>query len=433
MPNLSFEDVLHGTMDYFDPALSTGLWWCKSVYDVEAVGYNAVCLSSAGKWEDVKYCLGWLEQFAYIFVASPDGDLAAKIRQHVPSMPILAPGQKAFGEYTSVAAVKAALGSDGVHRLLMGAVEVPAEGLLNLAQVDTVDDETVPRTLSGFEQLDRLIGGFRAGEMSLWTGKRGEGKSTILGQILVEGVDQGHKVCAYSGELPAGVFKAWAALQAAGPKAIRSYQDKQTGGTEWRVTDQAAKLIDQWWDHRFYLCDIGLEAAHDEDFILSRFEYAHRVCGCDIFLVDNVMTARLSGDRDYYRAQSAFARRLVRFAKANASHVHLVAHPRKTDGKAIDDSDDVGGTGDLPNLADNVFSVTRLSGVEPGHKGCDAAVLVLKNRRRGMKKTFGLKFHAPSRRYYSRDKSPDKPYGWEISGKQVELSEVHGDDPDNPF
>lgn len=135
-------------------------------------------------------------------------------------------------------------------------------------------------------------------------------------------------------------------------------------------------MIDDWWRHKFFLCDIGAASAHDEDRILDLFEYAYRVHGCDVFLIDNVMTARLTGDRDYYRAQSLFGQRLTRFAKTHEAHIHLVAHPKKTDGRAVDDSDAVSGTGDLPNLADNVFSVARVKESDEAYGHAEAAILI---------------------------------------------------------
>lgn len=433
MANLSCEDILLFEPRFIDPALTTGLWWCQSPEDVQAVGLNAVCMSISAHWEDVQYCSEWIKQFPYIFVASPDRDLVEKVRQHIPSMPVLYPREDAFGIYDNVKALKAACGPAAVNRLLFGAVEEPVAALLDLGEVGTVEETEIPRTLSGLPNFDRATGGFRVGELSLWTGKRGEGKSTLLGQLLLEGIDQGHHVCAYSGELPAQMFKAWTMVQAAGPKYLAQKTDKETGRVYFQATEQAARLINEWWRGKFFLCDIGAENAHDEDRILDLFEYAYRVRGCDVFLVDNVMTAELKGDRDYYRAQSRFAQRLARFAKKRNVHIHLVAHPKKTDGRAVDDSDQVSGTGDLPNSADNVFSVSRINADDPAVATADAAIFILKNRFVGRRERLGFRFHPDSRRYYPSNAKPDKAYGWEYCGEQTDLAELAGEDPEVPF
>ena len=192
-------------------------------------------------------------------------------------------------------------------------------------------------------------------------------------------------------------------------------------------------MIHDWWRHKFFLCDIGAASAHDEDRILDLFEYAYRVHGCDVFLIDNVMTARLTGDRDYYRAQSLFGQRLTRFAKTHEAHIHLVAHPKKTDGRAVDDSDAVSGTGDLPNLADNVFSVARVKETDEAYGHAEAAILILKNRFVGKMERLGFHFHPVSRRYYPIKGTPEKSYGWEFTGEQIGFSDVSGEDTDLPF
>jgi twinkle protein len=96
--------------------------------------------------------------------------------------------------------------------------------------------------------------------------------------------------------------------------------------------------------------------------------------------VDNLMTARFStsADRDFFRAQSNFTGRLVEFAKKFEVHVHLVAHPRKSQGAL--EADDVSGSGDITNRADNVFSLDRLDEKDAQMKGYTAALKVLKNR-----------------------------------------------------
>src|SRR5699024_7745349 len=157
---------------------------------------------------------------------------------------------------------------------------------------------------------------------------------------LLEAIDQGETVCAYSGELPAWKFKYWASLQAAGPQNIRVSRDKLSGKDIPQPTPVAQRTTDEWRRGSFLPHDIGTSTYHDAASILRVFRYAHRRYGAKVYLVDNLMTARFRGsDRDFYRAQSEFVAELASFAHDNNVHVHLVAHPRKTD--RIDDSDEV--------------------------------------------------------------------------------------------
>lgn len=53
------------------------------------------------------------------------------------------------------------------------------------------DVTRLDKVLYGIPNLDRATGGAVMGELSVWTGKRGEGKSTLLDQFLLEAIDQG--------------------------------------------------------------------------------------------------------------------------------------------------------------------------------------------------------------------------------------------------
>ena len=418
--DISFEEILLCFPEYIDTSAG-GLWWCKDAADVMAVKSNAVCLAGLGSWENVKLCKEWISKFKYIFVASPDRELVENVRRYVNWMVILSADPKQFKGFQNVAEYQEAHGGMAFERLMLNARAEASGGLINIADIKRRDMSQIYRTKSGLSILDKSIGGFRAGEMTVWTGKRGEGKSTMLGQMICEAIDQGSKVCVYSGELVKERFKDWTMIQACGPNHIELATDPLTGSQYSLVPAGVYSLIDEWWDRKLYLYDIGIATAHDEDSILSEFEYAARVLGCDVFMVDNIMTARLKGDRDYYRAQSLFTQRLVQFAKAFQVHVHLVAHPRKVDrGKAVDDSDDVSGTGDITNLADSVISMRRVEKDEDSEdNGHDAELMVLKSRETGVRGKIKLRFDRESSRFYQPDKTPNKRYGWELMRQET--------------
>lgn len=418
----SVEDVLLFTERFMDPTQGGFLWWCESAEDVMAQPINSVCLATLGRWEDVQYCKDWICQYPAVLIVSQNREFIEKVKQHVPWLPLLSVRAGAFGEYNTLAELAGALRQDDLERrIVTGAIVEPSSGLIDISTVKPRDLQSIPRALSGFGKLDWAIGGFRDGELTVWTGKRSEGKSTVLGQILLESVDQGRKVCAYSGELTADRFKKWIITQAAGPKFVSTTKDMQTGNEYYSVSDKITAEIDDWWVQKLYLYDLRMASAHDEDSILNEFEYSRRCLGCKTFLVDNIMTARLKGDRDFYRAQSEFTRRLAEFSKSTGSHVHLVAHPRKTGrGVSVEDSDDVSGTGDITNLADNVISVKRVDDAPDGHT---TELAILKSRETGIRGKVSLCFDAPSKRLYTPDSNPNKKYGWEHMQSQ-EFTEI---------
>ena len=54
---------------------------------------------------------------------------------------------------------------------------------------------------SGIEVIDQTLRGLQKTNVSVLTGVRGSGKSTILAQIILTAINDGHNVVCYSGEL----------------------------------------------------------------------------------------------------------------------------------------------------------------------------------------------------------------------------------------
>lgn len=438
-------EVLAFEPRFLDPTLPSGLWFCDNAETVHAVEINAVCLSSGAEWEDLSKIQPFLQAFPYIVIVAPDPGTRKKmtdeLRRRVAGMIFYVATDKAFRGCSSVSELRATHGIKGTEEILLNSVELPVYGLINLADVRPPDVTSIQTVRSGFPIVDKKIGGFNMGEVSLWTGRRGDGKSTLLGQILLESVDQDFRVCAYSGELPDWKFKYWTSLQAAGPANIKMEQDKRSGKTIPTVSPTIQKQIDDWMNRRFFLYDIGSSATHDAETILRMFTYAHNSYGCNVFLVDNIMTARFKTgrDADYYRAQSNFMADLVSFARRAGVHIHLVAHPRKTQtGKHLS-NDDVGGIGDLTNLADNVFSLERSQRKDAvGDKARESvtALAILKNRMWGetsrSSEAIQLNFDSASKRFYRPGRPVDKRYGWDAA-EQTTFEELPDPDPDCPY
>ncbi len=401
-----------------DPSLPTGLWWVRSAEEVHRRGYNAVCLAIGAEWKDVELCGDYLGQFGYIFVAAPPGEWRDKVTAELTdrlTVPVVVPAGESFRDCGSLLEYIDAFGEGAADKLLYKTRELPVQGLLNLAEVDLSAKRDARRTLSGVPMLDKLIGGFSGGAVSVWTGKRGEGKSTLLGQLLLEAVQQCHRVCGYSGEMPKDQFKRALLQQAAGPRYVAWRDDPRSGRRFYAVQSEAAQAIDRWWDKCLFLTDIGRDNAHDEDTILGLFEYARRRYGCDTFLVDNIMTAQLKEESrvGIWQAQSAFTGRLTAFAKKCGVHVHLVAHPRKLQRGDQIQADDVGGSVDITNRADNGFKLERVPEDKLETMGCSAVLTILKNREFGAQGHLKLDFNEKSRRFFQPGGADGRRFSWE--------------------
>lgn len=441
---MEFEKAMEQAVEYLvftprfmDPKAPQGLWICDSLAEVSAIELNAVALGAGCDWDDFLRCQPFLDAFPYLVIVTPNSiareQMVSKLRPRLPGCCIYVIQDAGFRGCRTVGEYVDKYGRDELLSILEGAEELPAYGLLNLAQVERRDMSKVPRTVSRFKVLDQGIGGFFAGEMSLWSGKAGVGKSTLLGQLLLDAVDQGHSVCAYSGELDKDQFRDWIYLQAAGPQHVTYSADPVTGKKVAHADALADRQISEWLGDRFWLFYLEVNTRHSPEGILGQFEYCRMRYGADVFLVDNVMTVdfRDVRDRDFYRAQSDFGLTLATWAKRHNAHVHVVVHPQKQVPDNINEItlEHISGAADLTRAANNVFFLgTHAAETKAGGLAAKPILKILKNRRYGARGTQWLDFDKRSRRYFvDRTGDPNRCYGWDPMAHQLTMTEDRAD------
>lgn len=310
-------------------------------------------------------------------------------------------------------------GPSAIQTAVNNAKVPPMSNVKELADVQAVDLYSLPRVETRIPEIDRVIGGLFFGQVILLTGKRGEGKSTFLSQLLVEALDQGYSVFVYSGELADYHFKRWIDFQAAGPDHIVTNLDK-FGEETYLLTGPVIEQINAWYRGRAYLFDNNAVDGGDE--LESLTETIEKVVcryGVKLVCIDNLMTAMdVEPKDDLYQAQSRFVRALKSIAVKHDIAVVLVAHPRKTKDKL--ENDDVSGSGDITNRVDVVMAYSRnaekLDGADTAE--CDSYLTVTKNRLTGRlilgKQAVRLYYSQKSKRITSESAfgSGPKEYGW---------------------
>ena len=183
---------------------------------------------------------------------------------------------------------------------------------------------------------------FRPGELSVWTGYNGHGKSLMLSQVLLGLMQQGERVMVFSGEMT--------------PERQLKRMVKQCAGLD-RPTVQFIDAIGKWMHDKLWLFNVVGSAAIDR--LLTVFLYGSKRYGMRHFVIDSLMMTDVPEDGPgSMTAQKDAMRKLCDFARRNGVHVHLVAHPRK----GADESKgpgklDVAGSSKITDGADNVFTV----------------------------------------------------------------------------
>jgi twinkle protein len=273
-------------------------------------------------------------------------------------------------------------------------------------------DDVVARFLDGAKHFGaRLPWGLvsdrvriRPGEVSIWAGVNGHGKSQMLSQVVLHLLGQGQRACIASMEMLPVMTMYRMTRQAMGPLMA----------SEGRIRDFHA-----WLDEdRLWLYDQQGTVKSDRIIALGRF--AASELAVQHLVVDSLMKCGVGVD-DYNR-QKSFIDELTALARDTGLHVHLVAHSRK--GRSEDDvigKFDIKGASEITDQVDNVFTIWRNKPKEraaaendPSRSGEPDALLTCDKQRHGeWEGQIKLWFRPRSLQYTLRDcqEAPWPGYG----------------------
>jgi len=264
------------------------------------------------------------------------------------------------------------LGTTYIKTVIEKADYIPVQGMTDMANVKITDPTKMERCITGIYAIDTYCGGYVFPSLNVWTGKRGSGKSTVVGQSMLKCVDEGFNTFVYTGELSAGFYKLWSYLQAVGNNNIVGVADRKTNITNYKPKEGFTEKVDEWIKGKMFIYDDT--NTNKEERLLEMMLEAYKRNNCRVFLIDNLMTVKFKANANgIWRGQSDFIDTLREFALQNNVVVNIVVHPNK--------GNEVGGSGDITNAAHNLFWIKKTSdeGMEE-LQGYDGAVLIEKNR-----------------------------------------------------
>lgn len=321
-------------------------------------------------------------------------------------------------------------GKEAVRDAIQNAVPVENPKIKYMEDVKRVDLSDMEKITTGFDSLDKILGGFYFGQVVLVTGERGLGKSTLVSQFGTFAIDAGYPVMFYSGELMDWYFKAWIEFQMAGAAFINQ-KVSDYGYQSYSVQGQVLPLMEKWYSGKAFIYDNGIlsDGETEEETLLETLESSVTQYGCRVLVIDNLMTA-ISDDMssDLYRLQTEFVKKIARIAKKYNVLVFLVVHPRKSNGTEFG-NDDVAGSSNITNLVDVVLRYSRPRGADIPADTNERLLSVHKNRLTGRTCRDGITmYYQESSKRISETESFDWKLGWD-SGEFIAVD----DDPDLPF
>lgn len=243
---------------------------------------------------------------------------------------------------------------------------------------------------------------FRPGEVTLWGGANGNGKSLVTGQVALSLCAQGERVAIASFEMKPlktleRMARQWSTFKAE-PYLVQ---------TDERIRKEFVDVYEQfgeWTDTRLWLYD--QQGTVEWKQVCAVVRYCAKELQITHFVVDSLMKC-VSGEDDY-NGQKAFVDELTAIARDHQIHIHLVHHIRKpTDESHKPSKYDYKGSGAIVDQVDNIVSVWRNKAKERKREvGGDVDVndpdtlLICDKQRHGeWEGTIGLWFDPQSQQY----------------------------------
>lgn len=305
-----------------------------------------------------------------------------------------------------------------------------SQRLVPFNQIKRKDKNEYTYVKSGYNNIDKLIEGFILGQVSVWSGLNGSGKSAFLNQQVLEYIKQGYKVMLFSGELMDYSIKNIMYRLIAG----REYLTQNDNKTYYYLKNEGLKsLIDGYISDNLYVYNNRYGTKPQE--IIETIRYAREKYGVSIIILDNLMTMNLKEfSVNKYEAQSEFAKRIANLAKELQIHIHIVMHPTKTTGFLR--KNDISGSADLSNAVDNVFIVHRNNNdfkksyidfmnnkVKENNEifNYDTYIEICKNREEGIQDRLLCFYFLPETKQIVEEQGVEKPYINEIKKYYSEL------------
>lgn len=179
----------------------------------------------------------------------------------------------------------------------------------------------------------------RPGELSIWAGINGHGKSLLLNYVLLGLMAQGEKSCI-------------ASLEMKPIQTLKRMARQFTG-----IAEPSIQSLDEFlnWLNLYFYDQVGTVNSKR---MIAVVRYCVKELGITQIVIDSLMKCGIASDD--YNQQKHFVDELSTIAKDHNVDIHLVAHSRKRETEHTQmDKFDVKGAGEITDMADNVFTVWR--------------------------------------------------------------------------
>jgi len=243
---------------------------------------------------------------------------------------------------------------------------------------------------------------YRPGEVTLYAGTNGGGKSLVTGQISLGLIRQERKVCVASFEMKPVKTLSRMLRQFSG----KNFEDPLTPMRRPEFENIVDRFL-EFSDERLWLYD--QQGTTSAQRVIAMARYVAVELGVTHVIIDSLMKAVPA--EDAYNEQKYFVDELCALARDHNIHIHLVHHIRKlSNDEHMPSKTDIKGTGAIADQVDNVFLVHRnkkkehdiQAGKEVDPSAPDLLLMCEKQRNGEFEGWFPMWYHKESQQFVDR-------------------------------
>ena len=234
---------------------------------------------------------------------------------------------------------------------------------------------------TGIESLDYAMNDLAPGCVTLLTGRMNGGKSTFVKQIIANAIDTNNKVFAISGEGDQELFinSLYECVIGRDKNFYKSIMINKRWHKE--PLQHVLEALKAWNKDKLILFDKGESKFKTTDELFTMIDMQVKEKGSNLIVIDNLMSILTARATEKNEAQADFMQKCHDLALKHKVHIILVLHPNKEYRKSNElEVEQISGTSDLGNKADNIIAVIREYDEDKKAEGIDGRISLIKNR-----------------------------------------------------
>jgi hypothetical protein len=301
-------------------------------------------------------------------------------------------------------------------------------------------DEQTGYSKSGFFMLDKCLRGFRNGLITLLTGHSGDGKTTLLRQMVAFNAASKNRIGVIMGEETASTFIDMILEQTfigTHPNHFAEESDEWYNKSS-IPNDEVIKLFREGFAPYIGMFDTRHLSKIDRmTKIYEWIQYENTIYGTTLFVIDNLMKLEVGVGDNLNSVQGDIIDALKSMCTAKNIHIIIVAHPNKA--SAVITPNSVSGSKKIINTVDNVVIFQRFDTLDKStsdslrtqvnedgmYDNITAYMKVCKNRFYGILSTIPMRYNQETRSINDLNPFNMKTYGYTIQAREINPGEYY--------